>query len=64
MYTGWVMSIEDKEIKVSRPDTICVVIMCTVLVTLPRLGQIYYGCDDSRTLQYTPILTGYMINFF
>ena len=28
---------------------------CTVLVTLPRLGQISYHFDDSRTLQYTPI---------
>ena len=35
-----------------------------VLVTLPRLGQIYYDFDDSRTLQCTPILTCYMINCF
>ena len=33
-------------------------------VTLPRLGQIYYDFDDSRTLQCTPILTCYMINCF
>ena len=32
------------------------VFLCTVLVTLPRLGQVYYRFDDSRTLQYTPIL--------
>ena len=35
-----------------------------VLVALPRLGQIYYDFDDSRTLQCTPILTCYMINCF
>ena len=40
------------------------IFLCTVLVTLARLGQIYYDFDDSRTLQYTPILTCYMINFF
>ena len=32
------------------------IFLCTVLVTLPRLGQISYHFDDSRTLQYTPIL--------
>ena len=38
-----------------------------MIVTLPRLGQIYDDFDDfddSRTLQCTPILTCYMINFF
>ena len=40
------------------------IFLCTVIVTLPRLGQIYDDFDDSRTLQYTPILTCYMINFF
>ena len=34
------------------------IFLCTVLVTLPRLGQISYHFDDSRTLQYTPI--GYL----
>ena len=29
------------------------IFLCTVLVTLPRLGQISYHFDDSRTLQYT-----------
>ena len=32
------------------------IFLCTVLVTLPRLGQISYHFDDYRTLQYTPIL--------
>ena len=32
------------------------IFLCTVLVTLPRLGQISYHFDDSRTLQYTQIL--------
>ena len=32
------------------------IFLCTVLVTLPGLGQISYHFDDSRTLQYTPIL--------
>ena len=31
------------------------IFLCTVLVTLPRLGQIAYHFDDSRPLQYTPI---------
>ena len=38
--------------------------LCTVLVTLPRLGQISYHFYDSRTLQYTPILICQMINLF
>ena len=32
------------------------IFLCTVLVTLRRLGQILYHLDDSRTLQYKPIL--------
>ena len=32
------------------------IFLCTVLVSLPRLGQIFYNFDDSRTLQYTPML--------
>ena len=42
------------------------IFLCTVFVTLPRLGQISYHFDDSRTLQYTQILICYMymINFF
>ena len=31
------------------------IFLCTVLVTLPRLGQVSYHFDDSRTLQYTCI---------
>ena len=42
---------------------ICI-FLWTVLVTLPRLGQISYHFDDSRTLQYTPILIWKMINLF
>ena len=34
-----------------------------MIVTLPRLCQIYDDFDDSRTLHYTPLLTCYMINF-
>ena len=29
------------------------IFLCTVIVTLPRQGQISYHFDDSRTLQYT-----------
>ena len=32
------------------------IFLCTVLVTLPRLGHISYHFDDSRILQYTQIL--------
>ena len=48
----------------TSPDTMCVVPYIAFCVTLPRLGQIYYDFDDSRTLQCTPILTCYMINCF
>ena len=65
MYTGWVMSIERQGNQGSTsPDTMCVVPYIAFCVTLPRLGQIYYDFDDSRTLQCTPILTCYMINCF
>ena len=36
------------------------IFLCTVFVTLPRLGQISYHFDDSRTLQYTQILICYV----
>ena len=32
------------------------IFLCTVLLTLTWLGQISYNFDDSRTLQYIPIL--------
>ena len=38
------------------------IFMFTVIVTLPRLGQIYYHFVDSRTLKFTPIVICYMIN--
>ena len=37
------------------------IFLCKALVTLQILGQISYHFDDSRTLQYTPILQ-YMLD--
>ena len=45
---------------------VCLVQYTSVCVQcfIPRLGHISYHFEDSGTLQYTPILICYMINFF